>query len=222
MMTSMHSSHIRPFVFDSIFSLPEAGTGKVSTHDLQLEIAALKADIALMQQDQSSLLATARAEAFEAGLQQARDERGTAMLAAVDALQASIEHLDSRMDEIASDVARDGAEISLAAAELLAGRAIAEEPALAIDEAIGRVLKQVARGQELLVRVAPALAEEVERLIATRQSQDRRRLNLQVVSDPALAPGDAFIEWDQGALALDSEARRQAILAELDALLQPA
>jgi len=217
---SMHSSsHIRPFVFDSIFALPETTSEKASAHELHLEIAALKADLALMQQDQATLLEAVRAEAFEAGLQQARGERETAMLAAVDALQASIEHLDGRMDEIAVEVARDGAEVSLAAAELLAGRAIAEQPALAIDDAIGRVLRQVARGQELLVRVSPALAEDVERLIATRQSQDRRRLNLQVVSDPALAPGDAFIEWDQGALALDAEARRQAIVAELEALL---
>ncbi|SEI78235.1 flagellar assembly protein FliH [Sphingomonas sp. OV641] len=219
----MHtSSHIRPFIFDSIFALPETDPSKASTDELHLEIAALRADLALMQQDQAALVAAARAEAFEAGLQQARDEREAAMLAAVDALQASLEMLDERMDEIASQVARDGAEVSLAAADLLAGRAIARDPALSIDEAIGRVLKQVARGQELLVRVSPAVIEEVERLIAARQASDRRRLNLQVVSDPSLAPGDAFIEWDQGALALDADARRQAILAELEALMPAA
>ncbi|MCD2317086.1 flagellar assembly protein FliH [Sphingomonas sp. IC-11] len=219
-MTMMHtSSHIRPFVFDSIFALPETDPAKVSTDELSLEIAALKADLALMQRDQETLIAAAKAEAFEAGLAQARAERDTALLAAVDALHASIEILDERMDEIASQVARDGAEVSLAAADLLAGRAIAHDPGLAIDEAIGRVLKQVARGQELLVRVSPALKEEVEGLIATRQAQDRRRLNLQVVCDPNLAPGDAYIEWDQGALALDAGARRQAICAELEALL---
>lgn len=216
----MHtSSHIRPFVFDSIFAIPETDPAKVSTSELQLEIAALKADLALLQQDQEMALAAAKAEAFEAGLAQARDERETATLAAVDALQAAIEHLDSRMDEIATEVARDAAEVSLAAAELIAGRAIDHDPALAIDEAIGRVLKQVARGQELLVRVAPTLAADVERMIEARQAQDRRRLHLHVVSDPGLAPGDAFIEWDQGALALDGDARRQAIRAELEALL---
>lgn len=219
----MHtSSHIRPFVFDSIFAIPETDPSKVSTHDLQLEIAALQADLALAQQEQEVLLASVRAEAFEAGLAQARGERENAMLAAVDALQASLENLDSRMEDIAAEVARDGAEVSLAAAELLAGRAIVMDPGLAIDDAIGRVLKQVARGQELLVRVAPSLAADVERMIEARQAQDRRRLNLQVVSDPSLAPGDAFIEWDQGALALDAEARREAIRAELEALLPTA
>lgn len=219
----MHTSaHIRPFVFDSIFALPETDPAKVSTDDLQLEIAALHAELALVRQDGETAIAAARAEAFEAGLAQARAERDTAMLAAVDALQASIEQLDARLDEVAAEVASDGAEVALAAAELIAGRAIDQAPALAIDDAIGRVLKQVARGQELLVRVSPALAADVEQLIATRQAQDRRRLNLQVVADPALPPGDAYIEWDQGALALDGEARRQAIVAELEALLPPA
>ena len=81
------------------------------------------------------------------------------------------------------------------------------------------MLKQVARGQELLVRVHPDLVTDVERLIAVRQSGDRRRLNLHVVGDDGLARGDAHIEWDQGGLSLDAAVRRDTVRAELETLL---
>ena len=36
-----------------------------------------------------------------------------------------------------------------------------------------------------------------------------------MISDDALAIGDALIAWEQGGLTLDAAARRSAILAEL-------
>ena len=99
-------------------------------------------------------------------------------------------------------------------------RALADRPAAAVDEAIGRVLKQVARGTELVVRVHPDIAGEIERLIAERQAGERRRLHLQVVPDDALSTGDALIDWDSGCLTLDASARRSGLLNELAPLLR--
>lgn len=213
------SFHIRPFAFDRVFSMPAATDPIARPEDLQLQIASLEAEVERMRGEQEGALALARAEAFEAGLAQARGERDTALLSAVDALHASIEAIDGQVDEIAGRMSADAAEVALAAADLIAGRALAAAPALAIDDAIGRVLKQVVRGQELLVRVHPELASEVERLIAVRQTGDRRRLNLHVASDETLAIGDAHIEWDQGGLTLDAAARSEAVRAELEMLL---
>jgi len=89
----------------------------------------------------------------------------------------------------------------------------------AIDEAIGRVLRQVARGQEIQVVVAPALVAEMEQLVAVRQNGDRRRLAIAVVADPALQPGDAHINWEQGGVILDAAARAAVVRDALDALL---
>ena len=213
------SFHIRPFAFDRVFAMPSAMDAAARPEDLQLQIATLEAEAALMRVEHERTLAVARAEAFEAGLDQARGERETALLSAADALHASIEAIDARMDEVTRAVSEDATEVALAAAELIAGRMLADEPAAAVDGAIGRVLKQVARGQELVVRVHPSLLPEVERLVAVRQSGDRRRLNLHVVSDETLTLGDAHIEWDQGGLSLDAEARREVVRAELDTLL---
>lgn len=213
------SFDIKPFAFDRIFAVAAAPTPGLRVEDLQLQIAALEAETQKLRDDQDALLALARADGFEAGVIQARSEREAAYLAATDALQASIEGVEGRLDDVFAQMQQDAAEVALSAAEVLAAQALSDAPAGAIDAAIGRVLKQVARGQELLVRVHPGLVAEVERLIAVRQAGDRRRLNLHVVGDTALAEGDAHIEWDQGGLILDAAERAQTVRSELASLL---
>ena len=210
------SFEIRPFAFDRVFAV---GAFATRPEDLHLQIASLEAEVERLGALHAAELAAARAEAFDTGINQARVERDTALLAAVDALHATIEIIDQDRDETARGLAEDATQVALAAADLLAARALDEAPAAAIDAAIDRVLRQVARGQELLVRVHPDIAPEIERLIADRQGKDRRRLNLQVTPDDTLAPGDARIDWDQGGLALNAAARWEAIRAELATLL---
>jgi flagellar assembly protein FliH len=209
---------VERFAFDRIFSTPEAERGEPSV-DTSLEISALRAELALLRSDQEAAIALARAQGFEAGLEQARAERDVALLSAVDALQAGIEAIDERFGDIADKLTGEATEIALAAGEMLAGRALELAPADTIDAAIGRVLGQVARGTELEVRVHPDLIETIEAKSADRQSRDRRRLALTVLGDVTLAYGDAMIRWEQGGLALDAAARRDAVTAELESLL---
>ncbi|MFV0623354.1 flagellar assembly protein FliH [Sphingomonas sp. ac-8] len=216
------SFQVRPFAFDRVFAMPAVAATAPRPEDLQYRIDTLEAEMAQLRAENEALVTLARADGFEAGLNQARGEQQAALLAAVDALQCSIELTDERIEEITATVTGEAAEVALAAADVLAGRALEQAPGLAIDEAIGRVLKQVARGQDIVVRVHPALGEELQRLIAERQSGDRRQLNLHVARDATLAYGDARIEWDQGGLTLDAAERAAAVRAELETLLVPA
>lgn len=216
----MSYPNVERFAFDRIFVTPSSGSEKgASTADVSLEVVALRAEIALLKSEHEAKLALARAEGFEAGLQQARSERDVALLSAVDALHAGIESLDERFAEVSERVTGDAAEIAVVAADMMAGRALETFPADTIDEAISRALGQVARGTEIEIRVHPDLIEAIETKIAARQSADRRKLNLFVIGDVTLKPGDARIGWDQGGLALDAQARREAILAELESLM---
>lgn len=210
---------IRPFAFDRVFSGVAAADQALRYEDLQARLIVLEADAARSSAGRDEQLTQARAQAFEAGFAQARAERETALLAAVDALQASLEAVDSRIASIATQVTADATQIALAAADHLAARALNMEPAAAIDEAIGRVLGQVARGTEMQVRVHPDFVVEIERLIGERQAGDRRQLLLYVLADDTLALGDACIAWDSGGLTLDAEARAAAIREELKPLL---
>lgn len=212
--------HIRPFAFDRVFAgAPPAEAAR--SDDLHAAVAALELQAVHTRTGHEAALARARAEAFDAGVAQARAERDTALLAAIDALGASLENVDAQIADMTVRVTADAAGIALAAADHLAARALAEQPGAAIDEAIGRTLAQVARGTELQVRVHPDFANEVERLIGVRRAGDRRELRLHVVGDGMLAPGDACIAWDGGELTLDVAARSAAIREELDALLAP-
>lgn len=217
---SMHA-HVERFGFDRIFQAPPTRGGPIGP-DAALEVAALRAELALLRSEQEAALALARAQGYEAGLAQARGEREVALLSAVDALQASIEVIDAQFTEVSERVTGEAAEIALAAADMMAGRALEAAPGVAIDEAIGRVLGQVARGTELQVRVHPTLLEDIEGRIADRQSRDRRKLNLTVVPDETIAVGDARIGWEEGGLALDASARRAAVMEELETLLKAA
>jgi flagellar assembly protein FliH len=217
MMADM-SFQARPFAFDRVFAIAEPDLSG-SAGELALRLAAAEAQIAVMRADHAAALAAAYAEAFEAGLCEARQERDAALLSAADALQAGIEDIAERHGAVLDSLAQDAAEVALAAADMLAGHAVALAPVQAIDDAIARVLAQVARGQEVVIRVHPGLVVDVETRIADRQSRDRRRLALMVMEDITLAPGDAQITWDSGGVVLDAAARRAAVLAELAPLL---
>lgn len=215
----MGFQNVERFAFDRIFSTPASESATIPSGDMLLEISALRAELALLRSDVNAQIALARAEGFEAGLAQARAERDVALLSAVDALHAGIESLDERFEDVSRRVTGEAAEIALAAADMIAGRAIGAAPVETIDAAIGRALSQVARGTELEIRVHPDLIEAIEARIADRQSRDRRKLNLNVVGDVTITVGDAMIGWEQGGLALDATARRQAVLDELETLL---
>ncbi len=206
------------FGFDRIFTAPATKVSAMGP-DLALEVSTLRAELDALKAEHGAQLALARAQGFEAGLSQARAEREVALLSAVDALHAGVEVIDAQFTEISDRLSGEATEVALAAADMIAGRAITIAPADTIDAAIGRVLAQVARGTELQVRVHPELVDAVEARIAERQSRDRRKLNLVVVADPELAVGDAQIGWEEGGLALDAAARRRAIVAELEMLL---
>lgn len=213
-------AQVEPFPFARIFCEP-TDEPVVDPATLAARIEDLGADCERLRIEHEAELAATRAEAFQRGLEQARGERETALLAAVDSLQASIEAMEESLAETESRLAREAGELAIAAADLIAARALELDPAAAIDEAIGRALSQVRRGQPIRIRVHPELVPDIERLVAERQANERRRLSLLVFGDGCLSLGDASLQWDQGGLRLDAEARRDAIRAELDGVLLP-
>ena len=210
----------KPFGFDRIFTAREVN--RTVEHDdtisLVIKIESLEDELSHLRKMQNEELARARADAFQAGLDAARSDRETALLAAMDALHSEVEGMVEDRAGFRADTAREAAELVLAVAQHLAGHPLLASPAQAIDDAIGRALAQVARGTELVVRVHPDMAEQIEERIADRQANDRRRLNLHVTRDASLAAGDARIEWDEGGLTLDRSMREAAVLRELNNL----
>ena len=88
--------------------------------------------------------------------------------------------------------------LALSIGEALAAQALREAPGEAIDQAIGRVLSQIARGQEVTVSVHPDLAEDIAR---TEQS---------------LAPGTSLIAPHNFQLPADHQVHAAATGALFD------
>lgn len=214
----MAAPAVTPFAFARDFTgavAPQA----MNAFELEREVTHLRAEVDRLRRIDADGLERARAEAFDAGRAQARAEIEAALLVAVDSLQASLEAVEEDVDAIARQTTRDAAEVALAAADLIAGRALERAPEATIDAAIGRVLEQAGRGVRLGIRVHPVLVERIETIVADRAARDRRRLTLNVIGDPSLGRDDAFIFWDKGGLQLDAAQRRAKVLDELGPLL---
>lgn len=214
-MDQSHSA--RPFRFATEFAAaPPKKQG--DAYATALEVAALRAELEALRSDHAVELAKARSEGYMEALAQMREEREQAVLAALDALHAEWEDFADTRDAMMELLREEAGALSLNIGEALAARALENAPGEAIDQAIGRVLGQVARGQEVTISVHPDLAEDIEARIAMRQTGDRRRLNLMVLADDALAPGDAHLRWEAGGLRLDAAERHRAAIEELTSM----
>src|SRR5690349_397314 len=96
---------VSKFRFDRVFSAVEPVVSDAA--DLAARVARLQAELDLTRDSRDRAIAQARAEGYEAGLADARAERETATLAAVDALGAAVEALGEQVDEIAKDSRAD-------------------------------------------------------------------------------------------------------------------
>lgn len=208
---------VKPFRFATEFAPVPPDMQDIPGESV-LAIAAIRAEMEALRADHAVELAKARSEAYLKALEEVREEREQALLAATDALHAEWEEFADRRDAMIERLRGDACRLAHAIGEALAARALAETPVEAIDQAIGRALAEIARGQEVLICVNPGLIEDVQARIAHRQSLDRRRLNLVVQGDEALPPGDAHLRWDGGGLRLDARARAEAVVAEMEAM----
>nr|WP_294169596.1 FliH/SctL family protein [uncultured Sphingomonas sp.] len=204
---------MKPFPFDRVFATAApVGNGVLEREHLLAELAHLRAELAGAEE-------RGRAEGEARALERFRAERETALLSAIDALGAAFEELVEQFEAVEAEVTRDGAALAMAAAEHLAGRALAEAPQAVIDEAIGRTLGELRRGTPLEVRVSPELVVAVEAAVAERQSRDRRRLEVTVIGDATLPTGDARLLWERGGAALNAATRRETLAREIGRLL---
>jgi flagellar assembly protein FliH len=216
---------IKPFGFDRVFRFgsvaEEVEAPTVTNVELQDRIEVLEAQIEQSHIEHEVALAEARSQALAEGLQQARGERAEALLAATDALHASLDDLSGQLADVRDNIMRDAAEVALCAAELIAGHAVEQQPGRALDEAIGRVVQQLSGDTALVVRVHPESVEDIKALLAVRVAKEHLTMSFAVVEDEQIAPNDGLISWAQGGLVVEAAARRSAVARELRGLIQP-
>ena len=211
------SAALQRFAFDRIFA-PASADLPLGSRAMSLDIEQLRVDLAAARAEIMIVSERSFAAGRAAALVELHAERDTALLAATDAMGAALERIEENIADTHAALSRDAAEVALAAADHLAGRALTLDPAAAIDQAIGRALEHLRRGTPIALRVHPDLVAAIETRLTARQTADCQRLLITPFGDDTLVLGDARLEWEGGRLCLDAAARRAAIHAELDTL----
>lgn len=206
---------IKRFSYGRSFPVRNQEVETAPTEDLAVQVTALREELEALRLANEEAVHRARQAGFTEGVAIGREEAGGALLAAVDALHGALEEMDGRLLEQIRTITQDSVEVALSAAELLAGHALALSPVRAVDEALGRVLEQVARGTPIEVHVHPSLVERMEACLKARAGRERRALALSVIPDASIAPSDGLIAWPSGGALVDATARRAALSSEL-------
>ncbi len=209
---------VQHFEFGRVFGTSSAAAAiGESPASLRLHLAELQEEIDRLKRDQAAALAVSRAEGFRAGLDQARSEREMATLSAIDAVQETLERLDAGLSEAVGAMCREASGLAMAAADVIAGTALERRPAEAVAKAIGGMLSRLGDTDRIHVRVHPTLVDELRDYIVGDRGEQETRLVF--VPDPSIPPGDAAADYPGGGLVLDAAARRAALAAELEPLL---
>lgn len=211
---------IKPFHYGRAF--PHQRVGDVAgalTDDLLAQVAGLRAELDAQRCAAETDVIEAQREGFDKGLRQGRDEAGSALLAAVDALHAGLEELGGRLSDHVRGIARDAAQTALAAADLLAGHALLAAPVRTVEEALRRIVADLARGTTIVVHVHPSMLDPLNDCLTALANRDRRKLSVTLLPDEAIPPGDGRIDWGAGGVVLDAAMRRAHVLGELRSFL---
>lgn len=202
---------IRPFQFDRDFT-STLSSASFSTAELQEELEHLKARLATSEAEMDVRLAAAREDGFAAGLAHARADQQMALLAALDALQAAVEAADADLTDMRAQMLDGAADLALAAAEQLAAISLAAEPTAAIQAAVEKAADEAGLDARLRIQLNPADATVVE---TSASHWTLRTVAIEIVPDPAIAPGDARISWGTSAMVLDKADRRNRVEAAI-------
>ena len=174
----------RPFTFDDEFRDPARPAPRRLVETAEIE----------------RLVAEARAE----GRASAEAMAAQAMASALGQVAQAVISVMRALDEEAAHVRAEAAELALAAAQRLAGEALAALPLEPIEAAVTGCLAEALATPEILVRVpapiAGAAGERIRALAAEHGYEGR----VKVAADHALKGADCTIQWGQGGATRDA------------------
>jgi len=158
----------------------------------------------------SERLEAARREAEEAGYQEGlrrgREEGLQQAQAVVDRLERLAEQLVRLREDLLRLHEEDVVKLALAVAEKVIGRVKEEDHELAV-RTVRHLLNQVSGAREIRIRVHPDDLPQVEAHQETWKRLFEGTRTLAIVGDDRIAPGDALVETEFGAIDSGIESR---------------
>lgn len=123
--------------------------------------------------------------------------------------------IQPQLDQIATILRREAADLALAAARAIAGKALDRLGAEIAADAVAEVITSLKARPGIIVSAPPQSLPTIEaRLAALRPAP-----NLSFREDPAASPGDWRVEWAEGAMGVRREDIEAAVAAAIEGRL---
>jgi flagellar assembly protein FliH len=153
----------------------------------------------------------ARQQGLAAGLAEGRREQSARLAGALESVSANLSLAVERLDGISHAAADEAVHFAQAFATCLAGRLLAKDPALALEEAARALFTDLMGAAHVAVRVAPPLVEVARDRLQALARERGYEGRLIVLGEPEILPGDVRIEWADGGLIRDQAALARAV-----------
>jgi len=150
--------------------------------------------------------ARGHAEGVQEGLRRQAAAQQAQITASLGVIAAALQAANDQGARAATETAEALADVLLAAMDAALPEAAARRGTAMIARIVTELKPALADRPEARLLVAPALAAEIAALLPAGP---------EVAGDPAIAPGDARIEWRDGARIVSLEQRRRAVRAAL-------
>ena len=154
-------------------------------------------------------------EAFERGREAGRAEAGQTRVTALERLAVEAARAIGALDARAAMIEEESLRFFVALADAVAGRALAREPLAAITEAGREAFRHLRGVPHLVARVHADLVEDVDAMLHRLAREHGFDGRIVVIGSDDIAPGDARIDWADGAVVTDRRAHELAIASVL-------
>ena len=198
-MSTFRSGNATPFLFGEDLRQPMPGR-RTGDRERMAE-----------QQERETL----EREAFErgraAGRQEAEAETARLRAAALQRVADEAARATATLDDRAREIEDEALRFFVGLADALAGRALAREPLAAIAQAAREAFRHLRGVAHLVARVHADLVEEVDEALRGLAREHGFEGRIVVIGSEEIAPGDARLEWADGAVVTDRRAHEAAI-----------
>lgn len=194
-----------PFTFDSAF---DGGASE----------AKAKAE-AQFREELTAVRAAARAQGFEEGYTQAKQELEAATLACLQQLLAQMGGVTAEMERVKRDLAAEAAALVVPMAEAMAGMEIQRRPHDLLDRFVQQVFEEHATEPRLVIRVADTLLDAVKGRVESLAAAYGFQGRLIFLAEATLAPGDCLIEWPDGGIEVRAAHRLAQVREKAEAFI---
>lgn len=156
-------------------------------------------------------LIAARQEGFTQGEAQANGSLDRSATESLRAIAGMMQMMLGRLSDEAQSLRQDASDVAIAAARAVAGAALDEFGPEAITDIVGTAVSQLRETPRLVVRVAPALVDNIEQRLTLCAREAGFNGEIAVRADEHASLGDCVLDWSDGSITHNRAAAFEAI-----------